>query len=534
VKRLDDLGGVDAMADGAIVDAPGGQAVTVARNVSTRYVAIAVEAALGLVILPFNVAHLGASAYGLWMLTASVTAYFSVLDLGYSGALVKFVAEYRARRDTKALNEILSTLFVLFTGFGVLVYLAAIAVAFNLGTFFKLSPEQVATGRVVLLVISVNVALGMAFSVFGGVINGFQRYDLNNLVGALSSVATALVNVLVLWMGFGLVELVTATTAVRVLTYVIYRANAYRVFPALQIRASHFSPSRLREVTSFSVYMLLIDWANKLNFSVDALVIGFSMGTTAVAVWTVAERIAEATQRLTNQLNDVLFPAIVNDDVTARNERLQRIFIQGTRLSLATVVPLGVAIALMAGPLVHAWVGDEFAAAVLLVQLLSFVVIVRVGNATGGTLLKGAGRHRLLAFGNVSAAIANLGLSLLLVRMIGLPGVAIGTMVPVAVVAVLVIFPAACARVGISVATGVRSAVWPAVWPAAVMAGVNRATVDLFPPTLIAVGAQIVLALAVYWTTFVLFSLSAEERQFYLTKVLQLRTGWRVAASEGA
>ena len=75
-----------------------GETLTVARNVSTRYLAIGVEAILGLVILPFNVAHLGTAAYGLWMLTASVTTYFSVLDLGYSGALVKFVAQYRARR----------------------------------------------------------------------------------------------------------------------------------------------------------------------------------------------------------------------------------------------------------------------------------------------------------------------------------------------------------------------------------------------------------------------------------------------------
>jgi len=57
----------------------------VARNVSTRYVAIAVELVVGLIVLPFNVAHLGMAAYGLWMLTASLTAYFSVLDLGYSG-----------------------------------------------------------------------------------------------------------------------------------------------------------------------------------------------------------------------------------------------------------------------------------------------------------------------------------------------------------------------------------------------------------------------------------------------------------------
>jgi len=77
----------------------GAETFTLARNVSTRYMAITVEALLGFVVLPYNVAHLGTSAYGLWMLTGSITAYFSVLDLGYSGALVKFVAQYRARHD---------------------------------------------------------------------------------------------------------------------------------------------------------------------------------------------------------------------------------------------------------------------------------------------------------------------------------------------------------------------------------------------------------------------------------------------------
>ena len=79
----------------------------------TRYLAIGVEALIGLVVLPFNVAHLGTSAYGLWMLTASVTAYFSVLDLGYSAARSSSSSRSTAPSATSgALNEILSTMFV--------------------------------------------------------------------------------------------------------------------------------------------------------------------------------------------------------------------------------------------------------------------------------------------------------------------------------------------------------------------------------------------------------------------------------------
>lgn len=513
---------------------PAEETLTVARNVSTRYLAIAVEAALGLVILPFNIAHLGTAAYGLWMLTASVTAYFSVLDLGYSGALVKFVAQYRAKRDLRALNEILSTTFHLFAAFGALTYVVALVLSIYLGRLFHLTPDQVHVGRWVLLIISVNVAGGTAFSVFGGVINGFQRYDLNNVVGTVSSVVTAIVNVIVLALGYGLIELVAATTTVRVLTYWIYRANAYRVFPGLSLSTSLFRRDRLREVTMFSVYMLLIDWANKLNYSVDAIVIGAFLNTSAVAVWTVGQRLAEVTQRLTNQLNDVLFPTVVDNDTSDRRHRLQAIYVQGTRLSLATVIPMGGALMLTADRLVHAWVGPEFAGSVVILQLLALVVMIRVGNATAGTVLKGAGEHKLVAFTNVAAAIANLTLSIALVRPLGLPGVALGTLIPVAISSMFVLFPAGCRRVGLTVPQALRQAVWPAVWPAAVMAAFVLAAEPFVPDNLIVQGAVLVAAALVYAAVFIRFGLNTRERRFYLSKALDLIVHRRSAHTPGA
>ena len=79
----------------------GGTVSAVAHNVSTRYLAYVVDAILGVVMLPFNLAHLGMAAYGLWMLTTSFTVYFAMLDLGYGGALVRFVAS-TARNGMRA------------------------------------------------------------------------------------------------------------------------------------------------------------------------------------------------------------------------------------------------------------------------------------------------------------------------------------------------------------------------------------------------------------------------------------------------
>src|SRR5262249_34855844 len=161
--------------------------------------------------------------------------------------------------------------------------------------------------------------------------------DLNNFVGIVSSVLVAIINVTMLRNGFTLVELVAATTCVRILAYFIYRLNAYQVFPLLRIRPSLFLWSRVRELTSFSVYVSIIDWSNKLNYSIDAIVIGAFISPAAVALWTVPQRLAEMLQRLTNQLNGVLFPVVVDGDARQQRERLRAVFIQCTRLSLVSV-----------------------------------------------------------------------------------------------------------------------------------------------------------------------------------------------------
>lgn len=508
------------------------QLVTVARNVTTRYLAIAIDAMLGLVLLPFNVRHLGPSAYGLWMLTASMTTYFSVLDLGFGGSIVKFIAHYRAKRDVRGLNEIASTLFGIFSVVGIVSYLVFVVLAYNVRHVVNITPDQEPTARSLMLVIGVYVSLGFPFSIFGGIINGFQRYDLNNMVGICSSLCVAIVNVAMLWSGTTLVQLVFVTTSIRIFTYFIYRLNAYHVFRPLSIRPSLFLWSRVRELTSFSVYVAIIDWSNKLNYSIDAIVIGAFLSTAAVAIWTVPQRLAEMLQRLTNQLNGVLFPVVVDSDAGKKPERLRMIFIQGTRLSLVSVMPLAAALVLLMAPLIQAWVGPRFTDSILVAQILIVVVAIRVGNATATTILKGAGQHRLLSYANAGAALANVALSLLWIRRYGLVGQAMGTLVPVAFTAIFILWPAACRRVGVSMLDSFTQAVWPTLWPLVVMAAVVIPVRNALPPRLYAVALAGALGTLVYAVTFLAFAVKSDERRTYVTKALEIaRVRQRIPAA---
>jgi O-antigen/teichoic acid export membrane protein len=496
--------------------------LTFARNVSTRYLAIVVNAIVGLLVLPINIHYLGKSAYGLWMLTASITTYFSALELGYGGAVIKFVAEYRAKKDARALNEILSTLQYVFSAMGVLAYLIALVVAWQLPRIFNLDPDQVNIGRIVLLIIATNITLHFMSAVYGGVVNGFQRYYLNNVIGTVATIAGAIVNVAVLWLGYGLIELVAATTIVRMAPYYLYRRNARMVFPELRISLGLFRRERLKELTSFSVYLAVIDWSSRLNYTIDTFTIGIFLNTTAVGVYSVGLRLSEALFRMTNQLHTFLFPAVVHRATEGRIDEQRRLLIQAGRFQLAIAVALCGCMVAVADVLIRAWVGPGFESGYLSAQILAYVVVLRAWMGLPSTVLKGSNHPAFVAKAAACCAVANVLLSVVLVQSLGILGVALGTAIPVTIAAAFAIFPAACRAVELPVLTGYRRIVWPAVWPALIVIMGMAYTRHLLPVRILAVLAHMAVGALTYAVLFLLYGLERQERQWFATKLTEL------------
>jgi O-antigen/teichoic acid export membrane protein len=236
----------------------------------------------------------------------------------------------------------------------------------------------------------------------------------------------------------------------------------------------------------------------------------------------VADRIISATQRLTNQSNTVLFPLIVDSDEGKNVGRLQTVLLEGTRLSLATVTPIAVALIVLGEPIVRGWVGPAMLGAVPVIQVLAVAVTLRVGAATGTTLLKGAGNVRYLAFVNLGTGVANVALSAALIRPFGLVGVAFGMLIPLAVSSICLIFPAACRRVDLTVWRALRHAIWPALWPGvavgAVLAAVHR------PTDTLAIALMEAAAAGLLYVGLFIIAVGRRDRQVYTARIWELAT----------
>jgi O-antigen/teichoic acid export membrane protein len=226
-------------------------------------------------LMPFTIRHLGASEYGLWMLVASLMYYFQLLDLGYGSGLVRHVADADVRGDVDGVNKILSTFVVVYAGLGVVAGIGTLALMlWAVPRFPHLSPADIRRGQLILAMLGLRTAIGFPMTVFGAATTARQRFALNNTVAIAVALANGAVTYIVLAAGHGLLTLVACTTALGIASYAGYAWTARRAFPELRIRPSSFSRALVRDVTTFSVYLFIIDIAVQIGFNLDNLVIG--------------------------------------------------------------------------------------------------------------------------------------------------------------------------------------------------------------------------------------------------------------------
>src|SRR4051812_17796321 len=308
--------------------------------------------------MPFTVRHLGTSQYGLWMLVASMTYYFQLLDLGYGSGLVRHVADADARRDAHLVNRILSTFVVVYGAIGLAAAVGVAAlIVFAIPRFPNLPAGEVPRAQLLLALLGIRIAVGFPMTVFGAATTARQRFALNNLVAIAVALINGLVTYVVLSTGHGLLTLVASTTALATLSYVAYAWTARQAFPEMRIRPTSFNPRLVRDVTTFSVYLFIIDLAVQIGFNLDNLVIGAALGTSAVAIYAVAMRLADYQRQMCNQFNGMLFPVIVRFAAEGDKDSLRAALVDGTRIALTLVVGVTICVAAFAKPLVAQWMG---------------------------------------------------------------------------------------------------------------------------------------------------------------------------------
>jgi len=478
----------------------------------SNYAGQIVNLAVWFLLTPFLVHRLGASQYGLWMLVSSFIAYGSLLDFGVGEAIVKYVAEFRARGDSESASRLVATSLWLYCGLGLLVLLIGIVIAPLVPKIINVPPSEAHTATVLVILTALGVAVELPATAAYSVLRGLHRFDLMNLIGSSAIIALAVGWVLVVLLGGGVLGMAAIVIPLTLIWQVPAIALIHRTAPDLRFGLRGPERGMVRSVATFSSALFGINVAAVVKGKTDEIVIGAALPVAAVAPYSIARRLSGLPGQLAYQFVRVLMPLASRLHAEGDAALLRGLYTASMRLTIGLFTVVAGGLIVFAGPFLAAWVGPRYAHSSDIVVILTFAGLAEALLWPAAQLLQGMNRHRpLVAFALGSAAL-NLALSIILIGPLGVKGVAFGTLIATSLEALIVV-PFAARVTQVQGRTVLADVLVPAILPVVPMVAVLALIRGTLAPSTIATIAIAGLAGAVvYAAGYLAFPVAVRER----------------------
>lgn len=399
------------------------------RGSALRAVLLVTNIIVAFFMMPFLVHTLGDRWYGMWTLVATFMGYYGYLDFGLAVSTQRFIAGAIGKRDMDEVNRLVTTSVLLFLGLG------AVAFAITLGVvaaapWFLQDPTEIYVFRVVLLIMGINVAVTFAMAPVNGLMTGHLRFDITTSIHLAKLLLRTAMIVYAIKAGYSIISLAVITLIADVGGNMAKLFVARRMFQGVSVAKHLFSRERLTAIFAYGGKTFVNQIADVLRFQVDHMVIAAFINLSAVTLFNIAGQLVYYLRDLMSALMGVLAPVYARYQAAKDDEAVYRTYYFACKIAAAIAVTIGGAVIVLGKPFIALWMGVAYLDAYNLVVILTIATIVYMMQSPSHGVIYGLGAVGPLARVSIVEAATNLALSLVLVATYGLPGVALGTAVP--------------------------------------------------------------------------------------------------------
>lgn len=404
------------------------------------YVNLLIGNIIPFIYTPIMLRMLGQAEYGLYGIANSVMGYIGLLNFGIGGTIVRYLSKYRAENNREQEARVAGLFIKIYSVVCGLILVAGLAFSANVEVYGRsLSGQEVETLRVLVVLMTLNTALFLPFSVFNSVVIAYERYIFSKLVGMLSTVAAPALNIVLLYCGLGSVGLVISSTVLHAITYGLY---AWYALCRLKLRPSFrkAEPGLLREILKFSSFVFLASIVDTLYWTTDKLIIGWAKGTRDTAVYNIGATFNAYVTSLSSAVSGLLVPKLTKMVVKdAPKEEFTRIFIKVGRLQFIIISFIVSAFVAFGRQFIALWAGPEYSLSYYVALLTMIPVTIPLIQNTGINILYAMNKHQFRSVVYTCIAVANAVLTFLWVESYGIIGAAMATCLAYVVGNILII-----------------------------------------------------------------------------------------------
>ncbi|WP_162009702.1 flippase [Methylocystis heyeri] len=376
---------------------------------------------VSLLTVPVYIRLVGDARYGVLALVWSLLGYFSVFNFGLGRATAQRLAAIGGSSPERAAS-VFWTAVAMNGALGAMGGLLLWPVSnYFLGQGISMDAGLKAELGPALPWLMLSVPLMTLSVVFGGALQGYEKFLELNIIAVATAVLAQLLPLLVAWKhGPDLTWLLASVILTRLFLCILlfWRCRIH----VLGDSAAAFSRDDAKSLFVFGGWVTVTSLVSPLLVVLDRFVIGSMMSASAVTYYVVPFQLAERATLLPSALTQALFPRFAADSIVESRQ----LATLSTRALAAVTTPAMIFALLVVEPFFRLWIGPEFASNAYVTALILLLAYWINGLAyVPYTQLQAAGRPDLTAKCHLVELLPYLAVLFLGLRLWGIPGAAV-------------------------------------------------------------------------------------------------------------
>ncbi len=392
------------------------------------YITIILTNGIGLLLTPYMILKLGDSEYGLYTLIGSLIAYISVLDLGLSNTIVRFVSKYRALDDKKGEENFLATTMLIYGAIAAVVIILGIGLYFNLDSVFKkLTPIELEKAKIMFTILIFNLAITLPGGAFTAICSAYEQFVFPRALNIVKYIIRSVMLVAVLFWGGDSVSIVILDTIMNIL---VIGLGAFYVLKKLKVKFHlySFESPLIKQIFAYSIWIFIFAIVGQFQWRAGQIILGIVSGTTAVAIYGVGIMLGTYYGAFSTAISGVFLPRATKMSVlNASKEELTTMMIRIGRFSFITLLMILGGFLLYGRQFVHLWVGDTYQQAWTIALIIMFSYTLPLVQSFANSMLEAQSKFSFKALVYISLIVIGTIAGGLSVKRFGLIGLIVGS-----------------------------------------------------------------------------------------------------------
>ena len=417
-------------------------------------------------LVPFFIDKLGKPAYGVWALVGAVFYYSAMLQMGLASAVTRYIPTFLGKGDREGVRRVMSTSTAFFSVVGLVLVIVTLVVRANLTSWFEIPPHLADDAKTVILVVGLSWAVVISLHSSISALLGVQRFDIVRLLAFGVTVARAVILVVLLSRGYGLVTMGLVFGGTLLVRRALEMMFATRLLGRGLISIKAINLSLFRDMFAYGINTMLYGLGNMILTRASLIIIGIFMTAEDVADYYVVGVVLLAMLTgLVQSFTLATHPAVADLDTHDQQAKVREVASLTQKYSLIMLIPGISFLIIMGRDVLQVWLGPGFEQLSIILTILAVGQFLRLAQHSNFSVLAGKGEHKIFGQLALVMSVSVIVLSVISVKILnmGLIGIALSNMVPMVIISGLILPIHCLGRLNISIRDNIRQVWWPAL-----------------------------------------------------------------------